>query len=179
MTTRLISTDATGIAVEEAKLHLRVDHDDEDDLIQSLIKTAMVSATNKTGRSFAPMTWEKRLDAFPGGPINLHFPPVVEIASIEYKNAAGEVVALSSQAYTLAAASDSATLSPNAFWPEDATNIRITYTAGFESIPEPVVQWIMLHVGNWYKNREAVVSTQANELPFCESLIYPYKIWEV
>lgn len=180
MATKLIQLTDIPVSVEEAKLHLRVEHNDEDELIRSLIETASIGATNKTNRSFALTVWENRLKRISGGQITLHFSPVVKVNSVKYKDADGVSQTMPGDRYRLVSDGDSAHIEPVDFWPEGATDFRVQYLAGYvNGVPQPVVQWIMLHVGNWYKNREAVVSTQANELPFCESLIYPYKIWEV
>ena len=50
----------------EAKLHLRVDFDEDDMLIASLITAARQAAETLTGRQFTTARWKQVLDCFPG-----------------------------------------------------------------------------------------------------------------
>ena len=50
----------------EAKLHLRVDFDEDDTLIASLITAARQAAETLTGRQFVTARWKMVLDSFPG-----------------------------------------------------------------------------------------------------------------
>ena len=180
MATRLIQLTDLPVSLEEAKLHLRVDNTEEDDLIVSLIEAAAMSATNKANRSFGLTVWEKRLDAFPEAEIRLPYSPVVKVSSVKYKDADGDQQTLAAENFKLAAADDNASIAPVVEWPEGATDIRVQYLAGYTiGIPSPVRQWMMLHVGHWYRNREAASEKTLVPVPFGDSLIYPYKIWGV
>jgi hypothetical protein len=53
------------VSLMEAKLHLRVEHDDEDLLIGVLIGAARIAAENECRRSFVTQQWKLFLDAFP------------------------------------------------------------------------------------------------------------------
>jgi uncharacterized phiE125 gp8 family phage protein len=54
------------ITLLEAKQHLRVDVDDDDALIGSLITAARQAAETLTGRQLMTARWRLVLDAFPG-----------------------------------------------------------------------------------------------------------------
>ena len=54
------------ISLAEAKLHLRVDFDDDDSLIQVLISAARQAAETLTNRQFVTARWRMVLDSFPG-----------------------------------------------------------------------------------------------------------------
>jgi hypothetical protein len=54
------------VTLIEAKLHLRVDFDDDDTLIASLITAARQAAETLTGRQFITARWKQVLDCFPG-----------------------------------------------------------------------------------------------------------------
>jgi uncharacterized phiE125 gp8 family phage protein len=54
------------VSLSDMKLHLRVDIDDDDSLIQALISAARERAEDFTGRCFVPQTWTFGLDRFPG-----------------------------------------------------------------------------------------------------------------
>lgn len=54
------------VSLAEAKQHLRVDGDDDDLLIGSLIAAARQAAETQTGRQLITARWKLVLDAFPG-----------------------------------------------------------------------------------------------------------------
>ena len=54
------------VSLEEAKLHLRVDFNDDDGLIQMLISSARQAAETITNRQFMTARWRMILDSFPG-----------------------------------------------------------------------------------------------------------------
>lgn len=54
------------VSLADMKLHLRVDIDDDDALVQALISASRERAEDFTGRCFVPQTWTFGLDRFPG-----------------------------------------------------------------------------------------------------------------
>lgn len=73
------------VTLAEAKLHLRVDTDDENDLIRALIAAARQHVETFTRRALMTQTWDLKLDGFPcEGVIELPFPPVSAVSSIAY-----------------------------------------------------------------------------------------------
>src|ERR1017187_4140732 len=88
------------LTLTEAKRHLRVDYQDDDDLIGALLVTARSQAEMKLQRQLVSATGKLVLDAFPGqsflgavmsGPfgipknaILLNKSPMVSVASIKY-----------------------------------------------------------------------------------------------
>src|SRR5690606_16061549 len=87
------------VTLEEAKLHLRLplecpeeQQTGEDELIRRLIAAATQDAELYQGRAYITRTLRLNLDRFPaaGGPIYLPFPPVRQVLSVEYTDAAGQ-----------------------------------------------------------------------------------------
>src|SRR5678809_194962 len=79
----------TPVTLEEAKAHLRIDHDDDDVYVQGLIDaaTGMVDGRyGSLGRALEPQTWELVLDRFPCWPyhICIPLPPLLSVDSITY-----------------------------------------------------------------------------------------------
>lgn len=78
------------VSLDEAKLHLRVDGTEEDDLITALIQAAREYVERYTRKTLIYTTYRYTLDTFPGGstwtafstmePIELPRQPVAEIA---------------------------------------------------------------------------------------------------
>jgi uncharacterized phiE125 gp8 family phage protein len=66
MALRLVSGPAVEpVSLEQAKIHLKVDIDDEDSLIVNIISAARVHAENICRRAFVTQQWDLYLDAFP------------------------------------------------------------------------------------------------------------------
>ena len=105
------------VTLLEAKLHLRVDHADDDTLITSLIKTARQQAEHRTGRRYGVQTWERAYDAFPAWALLLPDPPVTAIVSIKYDDANAVEQTLDPAAYRLRPHSEPAAVMPVSAWP--------------------------------------------------------------
>ena len=78
------------VSLAEAKLHLRVDFDDDDALIESLISAARVAAETLTGRQSCTARWIRTLDGFPCSSLQLHRCPVQSVVEISYQDQLGQ-----------------------------------------------------------------------------------------
>lgn len=192
MTTRLITPPASEpVSLAEAKLHLRVDHSAEDTLIQGLVTAAREQCEHILGRSIMQQTWEVVLDTFPAdGDIELFNPPIISITSIKYIDAnTGTEVTLASNQYALDKDNEPGWVIPaiGVAWPEtaDAANaVRVRYQAGYAdaaSVPSAIKSWILLAIGVWYKNREAMIENTSMSLPrdFYDGLLDRYRIYRL
>lgn len=153
------------VTLEEAKLHLRVDSDDEDNLIQSLISTARTYCENYTGRAFATQTLEAYLDEFPVGEIELPRPPLQSVTSVIYKNSDSVSTTMTvTTEYIVDSDSDVGriVLPYGKSWPSftayTVNPIKIKYVTGYTAIPESLKQAMLLLIGHWYANREDVIT---------------------
>ena len=176
------------ITLAEAKAHLRVTASDEDALITALITAARTTCENEIRRSLITQTWELTLDQFPDA-IELPYPPVIGVTSVQYIDATGGTeTTLSAASYTLDAKCEPGWLVPayGYEWPtprDEINAVTVIYTAGYgasSAVPEAIKAWIKLHVGHWYANREAsVVGATAVQLPFAAGLLDPYRVFAV
>lgn len=186
MTTRLVSISAQPLTTADAKLHLRVEHADEDDLIDALIAAASDMASQATGRAIASATYELRIDEFPpdDGEIRLLWPPIVAVSSITYADEDGNTQVLSTDAYVLDSHSEPAWIlrAADTEWPatyETANAVRIIYTAGYgTSCPESIKQWMLLQIGHWYRNRESVnIGNITSTLDYVDGLLDRWRVY--
>ena len=188
MALRRITEPATEpVSIAEAKAHVRVTHSTDDALIGALITSVRQAAENELGRTLMTSTWEKTLDEFPDA-IELHYPPVAAITSVEYLDDAGTVTLLAAASYTLDERSEPGWLVPayDYEWPTtlDSINaVTVTYTAGYGTaadVPEAIKAWIKVHVGHLYENREAtLIGAPVVPLPFVSGLLDPYRVVNV
>jgi uncharacterized phiE125 gp8 family phage protein len=190
------------VSLAEAKLHLRVDVDDDDALIGSLITAARQAAETLTGRQFITARWKLVLDAFPGRSLmgvptgSFSLPghaillakcPIQSIASIDYLDMNGSVQVMPASDYVLDAACEPARITPvfGEMWPITLPQIgavSVIFDAGFgtaASVPEGIKSWIKLRVGSLYTHREEVATLtrgRIDRLPFTDGLLDPYKV---
>jgi len=168
------------ISLEDAKLFLRVDSDEEDDLIKTMITTARELAEGIQGRTLPEQELKAYFDSFPskGDPLKLPRPPVKEIKEVKYTDRGGDTQELTEFEADLHA--EPALI--YADWPEtkDRPNaVEVEYDAGYDEIPRPTVQGIVLMLGHFYEIREPVaIGTIATQIPFSvEMLLRQHKVW--
>lgn len=160
--------------------HLRLDLDDEDDLVDVWIPAARQKAEQLRDEILITQTWELVLDRFPssGCPIVLPKKPVQSVLSIEYVDPSGEdqTFGLSSPPTEYEVIADAErpllALRYGQSWPETARvagAVTIQFIAGYGDAPEDVPEFIRalmaLLVGHFYKNREAVADGSMTEVP--------------
>lgn len=203
MTTRLITAPTTEpVTLAEVKLHLHVDGNDEDTLINALISGAREQCEHILGRSIMPQTWEKTLDDFPlNDGIELLNPSIISVTSIKYFD---ELIALdpefpdvltpheatlASNKYVLDKDSEPGWVMPayGVVWPATlpvSNAVRVRYVAGYAdaaSVPTSIKNWIKLAVSTWFKTREAGVESSITTLPhdFFAGMLDRHRIWRL
>lgn len=182
------------VSLDEAKQHLRVDVSDEDALIQTLIEAAREHVETYTGRALITQTWDLKLDAFPcsGSVITLPKPPVTSITSISYVDTSGDSQTWSSslwdedlpsgpKAQPARIAPAYAESYPSTRGQMNAVTIR--FVCGYGSagaVPRSIRAGMLLLIGHWYQNREAVVvgvGMGAVAVPDAvDALLWPYRV---
>ena len=204
MPMQLITTPAgEPVSLAEAKLHLRVDFDDDDSLIQVLISAARQAAETLTNRQLVTARWRMVLDSFPG-PSLMGVPagqvfslpghavllpksPVQSVVEIRYLDMVGVSQVMPSAHYTVDKACEPARITPvfGQIWPVALPQIgavSVTFDAGYGSaadVPEGLKSWIKLRLGSLYAHREEVASMargRIDPLPFVDGLLDPYKV---
>jgi uncharacterized phiE125 gp8 family phage protein len=171
-----------------AKSHFRVDHSDDDAIIQTYIKAAIAHIEGYSGIgnvTLGQASWEQYHDAFPCDALKLLQRPVISIDKVEYLDeTTGLYVLWPSSNYSTDVVSFHGWVAPIDSWPipREAINaVKITFKAGFgnttESIPDDLRVAVLLLAGHWYQNRESVGSAnELVELPFTvRSLIGKYR----
>lgn len=177
------------ITLTEAKTHLRVDHSDEDTLIQGLIDAAVShldGSAGVLGRAMVTQTWQLDFDAF-YPKMRLRPGNLLGITSISYFDNDNATQALSASIYS--AFTDEigpyVEEAPDQSWPSTYTRadaVRVTWTAGYgataASVPAAIRAAMLLMIGHWYANRETVnVGNITSEMPFAAAaLLAPHTI---
>lgn len=156
------------VDVYEAKDHLRVDINDDDNLIKGLIQAAREYCELYTGRSFAARTYRADLPYFYDS-LSLPYAPIASITSYKYYNtdSPSTLTTWASTNYQLW--NDILMRNDGVSYPQIGVNrpdaVQITYEAAWlnqdsprtDATPQAVKQAILLMVGELYEHREATV----------------------
>lgn len=186
---RIAPPEATPVSLVEAKTHLRVDFDDDDTLIASLIDVATAHVDGWSGilgRALVTQTWRQDFCAF-GCRLRLPLAPVQSITEISYYDGDNHQQTLAADVYNLLADARGPFLAlnrdktyPGTYRREDA--VSVTFAAGYgdaDAVPAPIKAAILMMVAHLYENREAVAvgsSLAAIPLPMAvDALLAPYR----
>lgn len=164
------------VTLEEMKQHLRVDFNEEDSLISSLISTARELCEDRQGRSYLPQKWRITFDELPSMPLLLPRPPLLAIHRFMIRDNAGKVEEIDPASITVDTYTEPGRIYVNypAHLPENISlsplsPVIIEYVAGWEKpqdIEEKVKQAIKLLVAYWYENREAASDKLPKQIEF-------------
>lgn len=183
--TAIPSADVGLVSLDEAKAHLGVGIDDDDDVITSLIGAATDHLDGPDGilhRSLRQWGYALTLDCWPRRktPVRLPYGPVTAISSVVATDAAGVETTLAVARYGLLTRDDVGYAKPQGDgWPQDdVEQVVITYTAGGAVIPRPVKIAALMLVQGYYDHRDATPLPRdlATTNPTLERLLSPYRL---
>ena len=189
MLTQLSPPAAEPLTLADAKPHLRVDADitEDDGLIAALIVTARQQAEHRTGRALVTQQWRLGLDRFADDSLELPLPKLQSVQSVTYLDADGVRQTLAGAEYDVVTDELVGRLLP-AFgktWPDCRIrpgSVQVSYTCGYgdaSDVPQSIKAWMLLAIGAWYENREALTSGKpVAELPrsFWDGLLDPFYV---
>lgn len=151
---------AEPITLDEAKEHLRVEVAEEDGRIAGLILGARRAVENLIGRVLISQTWERTLDTFPAGAIELQLGPVQSVTAITYTDLAGDPQTVPAEDYNLDAARRVPLVWPGygLTWPSSRCYpgaVRVRYVAGYtpETIPDDIREAMLVLIADLYEHR--------------------------
>jgi uncharacterized phiE125 gp8 family phage protein len=177
------------VSLAEAKTHLRVDHNADDAQIATLITAAREHCEKIAWRAFITQTLELSLSGWPrDNLIRLPMPPLVSVTSIVYYDEYNAAATMPNTDYIVVTDTEPGliTLARDKTWPTPTLRtvapIRVRYVAGYGAavnVPSRYRQAILLLVGHWYENREAVnIGNIVNTLPMAvDSLLLSDRGW--
>ena len=164
----------------QMKEHLRVDHSDEDTLIQSYYAAATQRIQNWTRRSIGQEQWQMILDGFPADDERVFLPrgKVQSVGSVVYADSATTTATLSGATaspagtdYQESLGSDVAPYLLPAYgtsWPSTFDVIEpvvITFTAGYadldasplnvSAVPEELLEAVRVQAADFYERRSS------------------------
>lgn len=191
MALKLVTAPALLVSVADTKLHLRVDSADEDAVIEGYLRAAigwLDGWKGVLGLALKPQVWDLVYDEFPAEAIKIPLGPLISVDSVNYVDPTTEVETVwAAENYTVDTKSEPGWVVPgDNGWPEifDCVNaVRLRFncghpdSGGLTTVPQPIIEAVLLLVGHWYKHREAVnVGNIVQEIPLTvRALIEPLR----
>ena len=171
------------VTLADVKVYLRTitgDTTEDAAIITPLITAAREYCENITGRALAAQT----IEAFPNrfeSVIELPRPPVASITSVKYTDVYGTETTMDAGDYLVDTKFGRVAFKKiPSFTPALLNHIKITYEAGTANVPKTIRQAMLLLIGHWYENREAVtvgaVASIKLELAV-KALLNQSKVW--
>lgn len=166
-------TAAEPVTLEEAKAHLRITHDADDDVINALIRAAREMCESDTGLALITRGYSLFLDAWDKDTLALPRPPLVAVARINVYDAQGGAAEFPAASYAVDAAARPGRIALAGAPPAPGralSGIEIEFTAGFGPAPEDVPQGLRegikrlvahLYMSRGDEGREAVLHSGA------------------
>lgn len=176
------------LTLAEAKRHCNIadELDAHDTYLTALTVAAREYVEAYTGRQLINATWDLVLDRFPVyGPIYLPKSPLSSITSITYLDADGASQTWSSANYRVITSTEPGTvnLAYQVTYPTTrnvAGCVTVRFVAGYgstaASVPKAVKQAMLLLVGHWFANREALGNVGGMVEMAVESLLAMYRV---
>jgi len=177
------------LTLEQAKLHARIDTDDDDKLIVELIKAARRWVETQTHRALITSTWDYSVDW--NWPINnigqqkirLPINPVASITSIVYQDGTSPDPTLAAADYTAVLGDFNSYIVPayNVEWPTtrcvpEAATVRFIAGQAVGAVDPALLMGVTMLFTHLYERRDAAVEKALHEIPYgVEALISPYR----
>lgn len=179
------------VSVADAKVHLRVDGDEDNLYIASLISAAREWVESYLDRTLIHTQWTLRLESL-DEEIELPRPPMATSAAqtavtITYTLQGGETATLSTQSYRVDRNSTPGEITPiyGTVWPAhriDDNSVSVTWWAGYgpsgTDVPAAIRHAMLMLVAFWYDNRSAVVvGSISKQLEFAVDSLLSSQKW--
>jgi len=168
---------AAPVLLAEVKAQLRIEHPDDDLMIDRLIKTAVAytDAKGALGHAMITQKWGEWVNSVPPQYVRLAMGPLIEVTAVQYYDIDGALQTDTLSNYEITGTDFTTRIGPKSGfnWPvtqDRADAIRIEYTAGYgatsASVPETLRHAMMLLIGHWYDNRENTMMDELSNIPY-------------
>ena len=183
MLKRLTTPTDMAITLDEARLFLRVEYTDDDELITSMVKCATVVAQAFINQQITECQYALALSSFQKEVSLLS--PVKTIDSVKYYDTTNTLQTLDGSNYYLMDFGLPNKLiftegvSLDTYNRPDA--IQITFTSGMTTVPSDIIQWVRIRIASMYQFREQFVVDQRQvsqiDDKYLNSFLYNHKVF--
>lgn len=172
------------VSLDEARAFLRVEHNDDDEVIAALAAGSRVHVEAQTRRALITQSWRITADSWPeDGRLQVLPAPLQELTVARVYDFNGNARAIDAQAFVLDKGASALAFAPWALPAPGrlAAGIELDVVVGYGDaaidVPEPLRQAIRLLVGHWYENRGLATLGTMTVLPTTvAALIAPYRM---
>lgn len=158
------------VTTAQAKAACEVTFSDDDDYIDALIEAATRVVEEKSGKQLVSQTWTRTSpDAI--GRLAIDKRPLIAVTGMTYYDRDDSSQSLTLSNFYVYKSEDRAWIEPKDGyeWPDmrdrmDA--LTITFTAGYTTVPETLVQAIKMLIREWYDTRATATEARRMEVPY-------------
>ena len=148
------------ITLADARAYLRLDGNDEDDLVAVLIVAARVTVEKQARLRLIEQTWRYALPAWPEDRrVRLPCWPIIAVDAVRVSGGDGQLATVSSTLYSREEGGDVTDLlvdrvpDPAGLPPRIEIDIRCGFGANAASVPPPLVLAVRRLVASWFEHR--------------------------
>lgn len=171
------------VTLADIKGYLRLDGNDEDRLLHSLITAARLMVEAESGRCLIGQTWRLVIDRWPGGGcIRLPLSPVSGIVGARVFDGDGVASSVEADALRLDRGGDPAVIAvagtvvhPGRLFAGIEIDVRAGYGEGMGDVPPPLRQAVRVIVARWFELRGDWPEQVPAIPPEARALIAPYR----
>jgi uncharacterized phiE125 gp8 family phage protein len=165
------------ISLSEVKAQMRIEHSDDDTLINRLIDVsiAYVDVLGVLGKAMITQKWAQWLEPNPPREVHLKLTPVQSVTAVKYYDTNGVLQTDTLSNYEVFGLSDHSVIQPKTgfTWPTTQQRhdaIRIEYEIGYgdaaSDVPATVRHALMMLVAYHYENREQAQQDVLTPVPY-------------
>lgn len=174
------TSDALPVELDDVKLDLRVDSDDDDDTLERMIRGAASFLERKSGFALIPGRFEALFSEWPCRPVEILRAPLRDLETIAYLSAADTWTEVDTADFQISRRKRSFMLSPLPAFSAPTLftcldSVRVRFEAGFdvndtgvsgESFPleDGMRSLLIALVGHFYQNRELFAANKIGQI---------------
>lgn len=170
------------LSLAEAKVWLKVDGPEDDDLIRALIVAARLMVEAEIGQVLMAQNWRLIGDSWPAGEaIEVNPGPVLAVVGARVFDASGQSVSIPAASFSVLVREQGAAIlasqrpAPGRSHGGIEIDVRLGYGEAVASVPENIRLAIRRLVALWYDNRGEGADPDQGLPPQIRALLRPYR----